>query len=506
MTFINSQVSEILNYHTNLLTNASFTRKLRNTESGQKVSNIDEKGFLIGIAGQATRIFSISALKSGKIRGAGTDGSREWISIIACVSAIGDRLPPTLIYKGVSGDLQTTWIQDFDPARHKANFVTSENGWTSNEIGFEWLKEIYEPQTRETCSNGLRKRLLIVDGHSSHVNRRFIDFCGDHGIVLLIFPPHTTHRLQPLDVSVFAPLGRAYTNSLNAYIARTSGFSRVTKRLFWSLFWPAWEKGVSLDNIKSGFEKTGIFPFNPARVIATIKWEPLQQPDTQIQPVSSIPATNRELRALSKSILRSKSGLDPAVQAMTEMAEKLWISGDIQRHQIKDLKETLREMKTKGKGKKSAGLLDPEKPNGPQIFTPGRIASNRLKWDLLEAERQRKEDEALQQKQARDLLKKEKEAMKLEKREIRQENARLRAIEKVEKQRQREELQKQKKGTLQAKLNQLAQVQAELIPTRAQRRNTSISINLSVVVEDDEQVRSSTRRGRIPRTPARFRT
>jgi pSer/pThr/pTyr-binding forkhead associated (FHA) protein len=96
--------------------------------------------------------------------------------------------------------------------------------------------------------------------------------------------------------------------------------------------------------------------------------------------------------------------------------------------------------------------------------------------------------------------------MKLEKREIRQENARLRAIEKVEKQRQREELQKQKKGTLQAKLNQLAQVQAELIPTRAQRRNTSISINFSVVVEDDEQVRSPTRRGRIPRTPAGFRT
>jgi len=194
--------------------------------------NIDEKGFLIGIAGQAKRIFTTTGLKSGKIRGAGTDGSREWISIIACVSAIGDRLPPTLIYKGVSGDLQTAWIEDFDPLLQKANFVTSENGWTSHEIGFKWLSEIFEPQTRETCSKGLRKRLLIVDGHSSHVNRRFIDFCGDNDIILLVFPPHTTHRLQPLDVSVFAPrVARIPTPStpispvLQAFRGSQRGFS-----------------------------------------------------------------------------------------------------------------------------------------------------------------------------------------------------------------------------------------------------------------------------------------
>ena len=83
---------------------------------------------MIGIAGQSTRIFSTRGLKSGKLRGAATDGSREWISLIACVSATGDRLPPTLIYKGVSGDLQQSWITDFDPMHHKANFVTSENG------------------------------------------------------------------------------------------------------------------------------------------------------------------------------------------------------------------------------------------------------------------------------------------------------------------------------------------------------------------------------------------
>jgi len=55
----------------------------------------------------------------------------------------------------------------------------------------------------------MQRRLLIMDGHSSHITANMIAYCMRHAIDLLILPPHTSYVLQPLDVSVFSPLKRA---------------------------------------------------------------------------------------------------------------------------------------------------------------------------------------------------------------------------------------------------------------------------------------------------------
>ncbi|KAF2175824.1 hypothetical protein K469DRAFT_609322 [Zopfia rhizophila CBS 207.26] len=67
--------------------------------------NFDEKGFLLGICHSLKRIFAIRKLKSKRILGATQDGSREWISLLACICADGGFIPPTLIYQGESRDM-----------------------------------------------------------------------------------------------------------------------------------------------------------------------------------------------------------------------------------------------------------------------------------------------------------------------------------------------------------------------------------------------------------------
>ena len=88
----------------------------------------------------------------------------------------------------------------------------SANGWTDNEIGLEWIKQCFEPETQ--CDDDSEYRLLILDGHASHVTTKVIRFCVDHKIILLCLPPHTTHLLQPLDVGIFAALATAYKASV----------------------------------------------------------------------------------------------------------------------------------------------------------------------------------------------------------------------------------------------------------------------------------------------------
>src|SRR5437764_732165 len=70
--------------------------------------------------------------------------------------------------------------------------------------GLEWLKRVFEPATQENAYG--RQRLLICDGHDSHITGNFLTHCMDYEITLLVIPSHSSHLLQPADVVVFGPL------------------------------------------------------------------------------------------------------------------------------------------------------------------------------------------------------------------------------------------------------------------------------------------------------------
>jgi hypothetical protein len=58
---------------------------------------------LIGVIRTFKRIVAANSIKDGRILGATQDGSREFISLLACISAAGKALPPALI----CGELHT---------------------------------------------------------------------------------------------------------------------------------------------------------------------------------------------------------------------------------------------------------------------------------------------------------------------------------------------------------------------------------------------------------------
>ena len=77
----------------------------------------------------------------------------------------------------------------------------SQPGWQNVDTFLTWLKHFVE-YAKPSESQPI---LLILDNCSSHVDVSIIDYAKKHYITLLSFPPHCSHRLQPLDVSVFGP-------------------------------------------------------------------------------------------------------------------------------------------------------------------------------------------------------------------------------------------------------------------------------------------------------------
>jgi hypothetical protein len=359
---------------------------------------MDEKGFLMGVINKTKRVFTLNLKKQGKLLGASQDGSRSWITFLACISQDMTSLPPFLIYQGKPGQVQDSWLTEFDPEHQSAFFTTSETGWTNHELGKEWLIGVFDRFTKAKARNGRDYRLLITDGHSSHINMDFLEWCDQHRIIVAVFPPHSTHRLQPLDVSLFSPLSTAYTNQLVRWTAKTQGLISLSKREFWTLFWSAFEASFSPENIASGWRRTGLLPFDPQVVLSQIAKIEEEDPDTGSDSADSLALqqpTARELRRLVDNVVDKSGDSGSGARKLKSTLESLQAEVELLRSENQGLRETIiheKQRRQRGKALKDL-LFDRTDPNSAQVFSPAKIAQARLKKATMEA---KKQEEALQ--------------------------------------------------------------------------------------------------------------
>ncbi|KAL2019740.1 hypothetical protein VTK56DRAFT_9184 [Thermocarpiscus australiensis] len=191
----------------------------------EDIYNFDETGFQIGILSGAKVV--TSSERRGRPR-TKQPGNREWVTVIRVVCADGWVVPSYFVVKRRNHLLP--WYQDsrFQP---EWRVHTSENGWTTNEIGLDWLKHFDHSIKRRT--RGIYW-LLILDGHESHYSVDFEDFCKANDIIPLYLPPHASHFLQSLDVGCFSSLKVWYGKQIERVMWMQ--ITHITKEDFFDAF------------------------------------------------------------------------------------------------------------------------------------------------------------------------------------------------------------------------------------------------------------------------------
>ncbi len=101
--------------------------------------------------------------------------------------------------------------------------------------------------------------LLVIDNHSTRFDEEFLDLCLQNHIHVLLLPPNLTHLLQPADVSVFGPFKLAVHA---ACLAVTGRAVAIGKHNVAAIVYPSWLAAVCPQNIKNGFRKTVIWPYD----------------------------------------------------------------------------------------------------------------------------------------------------------------------------------------------------------------------------------------------------
>jgi hypothetical protein len=319
--------------------------------------NMDESGFGVGESQTTKVLVPLDRQQQYKV----VVGKQEWVTVIECINAAGDALPPMIIFKGQN--INSGWIPSQTPTDW--HFAVSENGWTSNILGLQWLIKVFEPQTRDKAAG--RPRLLIADGHGSHIRADFIAHCMENDIDLLIMPPHCSHLLQPLDVGVFSAFKRAHSNETDA----TSRLStqRISRPEWLQMFIRARAKAVKPDNILAGWRGAGLIPNDPQKVLnylpqtlttaASLPITPPEGRNLNFSLLHSSPPDGTELResnVLLDTVLAETPGLpSPAkryVARVTRMTETLAAENTLLRRQCQGQEELLRARKSHKRGKR----------------------------------------------------------------------------------------------------------------------------------------------------------
>jgi hypothetical protein len=83
--------------------------------------------------------------------------------------------------------------------------------WMTGQLLKSWIGHFVK--NMRDCGLGISpscRHLLILDGHGSHVTMDVVKTARSVGLDLLILPSHTSHAMQPLDVSCFKPFESAF--------------------------------------------------------------------------------------------------------------------------------------------------------------------------------------------------------------------------------------------------------------------------------------------------------
>jgi hypothetical protein len=221
------------------------------------IYNFDETGFQMGVISTAK---VITGAERSRRPVSVQPGNREWVTAIDCICADGQSIPPVIIFEGKVH--QSTWYSN-DTLPRDWVIGVSENGWTDDILGLTWLEHVFEKHTVHRTKGVYR--LLILDGHGSHLTPEFDLFCAEHSIITLCMPPHSSHLLQPCDVSFFAVLKRLYGQQIQGYMRR--GSHHIDKQDFLEAYLITRTEAATIANIQSGFTATGLVPHDPERVL-----------------------------------------------------------------------------------------------------------------------------------------------------------------------------------------------------------------------------------------------
>ena len=126
--------------------------------------------------------------------------SRLVLTMLACISANGSYIPPLIIYKGKTIDIN--YINE----DMEIMIASNDNAYTTQEIFRSWVIQF----VAKAKPSKEYPAVLIMDNFIGHLDWISFEYLYSNHVIIVGLPEHTSDLTQPLDLSVFGPYKIAY--------------------------------------------------------------------------------------------------------------------------------------------------------------------------------------------------------------------------------------------------------------------------------------------------------
>ncbi|XP_061108869.1 uncharacterized protein LOC133135689 [Conger conger] len=231
----------------NFFKNLATVLQCENLEA-KDVWNVDETGITTGQAPE-----EMASTEDGEQTEGAAMGSRgALVTMAVAVNALGNSVPPHLVFP------TKTFYRHFIRDAPTGSIGSANGCGRMQEAEFLVFLHHFVKHTRASVSG---KVLLLLDNNSTHMSAEAMDYCDANGVVLLAFPPHCSHKLQPLVRGVFGPFRKHLHTAMDCWMKTHPGMTSNIYDLP-GLIAQALPISITPRNITSGFRCTGIWPFN----------------------------------------------------------------------------------------------------------------------------------------------------------------------------------------------------------------------------------------------------
>lgn len=256
--------------------------------AASRIWNLDETG--LNTVLQAPKVIAPTSAK--QVGQCVSNERGEKVSIVGIVSAAGEFVPPVYIFPR-----KRPHLEYMEGAPKDSIALFNSKGYMDS-AGFlrtlEHIKTHAVPSKEEPI-------LLILDNHSSHLTVDAIRLCRQFGIHMISLPPHTSHKTQPLDLTVFGPFKTYCKKAFNIWLTEHPG-QRITLHNIARISSSSITKSFTKQNIISGFAKSGIYPLDRSRIFKDL--QSVENAAASIQQIPNEMSTHLQLTNFSADCRR----------------------------------------------------------------------------------------------------------------------------------------------------------------------------------------------------------
>lgn len=242
--FNKTQVDMFFSKYTELVEKYNFT--------AERIFNCDETGVSI-VQNNSTKVLSVNGKKQVSTLTAAERGRN--VTVLLTINAAGSVfIPPMFIFPNKKRIDQVLKVG----APVGSIFAAEETGWITAKSFKNWL-EMFAEKTMPSKDSPV---LLVLDGHVSHKDLSVIMYAKEHHIHMLSLPPHTTHKMQPLDRAIMRPFKGAYNRACDVWIREHHPLKIALKDIS-GLVKTAFQAICRMELSQSAFRCTGLWPVDP---------------------------------------------------------------------------------------------------------------------------------------------------------------------------------------------------------------------------------------------------